>query len=120
MSALVLLAVAGFLWWAYQQADPRGPRKKSKRPAELANPAAAAKRPARSDRPPPADDNDPRRVLGVAADASSDEIRKAYQDKVRQYHPDRVAGAAPELQRLAERRTKELNAAYQALIREER
>jgi DnaJ-class molecular chaperone len=59
----------------------------------------------------------PHEVLGIAADASPKEIRRAYQKKVRAYHPDRVAGAAGELQDLATKRTKELNAAYEAMMR---
>ena len=47
--------------------------------------------------------------------ASPDEVRRAYQQQVRLYHPDKVASVAPELQRLAEQRTKELNAAYRAM-----
>jgi DnaJ-class molecular chaperone len=57
----------------------------------------------------------PYEVLGVELDASAAEIRRAYQDKMRQYHPDRVASAAPEIQALAEKRSKEINAAYHAL-----
>jgi DnaJ-class molecular chaperone len=59
----------------------------------------------------------PHEVLGVAADATPQEIRRAYQKKVQVYHPDKVAGAADELQALAEKRTKELNAAYEAMMR---
>lgn len=59
------------------------------------------------------------RVLAVDAAASDGEVRSAYQEKVRAYHPDRVAGAAPEIQELAETRTKELNGAY-ATIRSAR
>lgn len=59
---------------------------------------------------------DPRRVLGVAPEASEAEIRRAYQEQIRIYHPDRVAGAAPELQRLAEERTKQINRAYAELM----
>jgi DnaJ-domain-containing protein 1 len=111
VSTLLVLALAGFFWWAYQQASPRGPTKKAK---------AVVPRRGTTHRTTKPEQEPPHEVLGVAPDASADEIRKAYQDKVRQYHPDRVAGAAPELQKLAERRTKELNAAYQALTREER
>lgn len=59
----------------------------------------------------------PHEILGVPQDASPDDIRKAYQEQVQQYHPDRVAGMGKDLQQLAERRTKELNAAYEHLKR---
>jgi DnaJ-domain-containing protein 1 len=51
-------------------------------------------------------------VLEVSPDTDADEIRRAYRRKIRQYHPDRVSGVAPEFLELAERRTKALNAAY--------
>ena len=54
-------------------------------------------------------------VLGVARDANQQQIKRAYQQKMREYHPDRVAGAAKEIQQLAEKRAKELNAAYEQL-----
>ena len=51
------------------------------------------------------------RVLEVSPDTGMDEIRGAYRRKIRQYHPDRLSGVAPEFLDLAERRTKALNAA---------
>jgi hypothetical protein len=51
-------------------------------------------------------------VLEVSPHASADEIRSAYYRKVKQCHPDRVAGLAPEFVELAERQTRTLNAAY--------
>ena len=59
----------------------------------------------------------PHEVLEVEPDASADEVRRAYQDKIRVYHPDKVAGAADELKDLAEARSKEINAAYEAMMR---
>jgi preprotein translocase subunit Sec63 len=57
----------------------------------------------------------PHEVLGVEPDASAQEIRQAYQELMRKYHPDRVANAADELRDLAHQRSKEINAAYEAM-----
>ena len=51
-------------------------------------------------------------VLGVSADASMDAIRRAYQQRIAEYHPDRVAALGAELRELAERKSKEINLAY--------
>ena len=56
-------------------------------------------------------------VLGVRSRASEDEITSAYRQLVQQYHPDRVADMAPEFREVAERRMKEINAAYEELKR---
>ena len=53
-----------------------------------------------------------REALGVGPDASDDEILAAYRKMARMYHPDRVEGLGPEFKELAERRMKEINAAY--------
>jgi DnaJ-domain-containing protein 1 len=56
-------------------------------------------------------------VLEVSPDATTRDIRGSYLRKMRQYHPDRVAGLAPEFVEMAERRTKALNAAYAEAVR---
>jgi curved DNA-binding protein CbpA len=48
----------------------------------------------------------------VSPQADTDEIRFAYHRKIKQCHPDKVAGLAPEFVDLAERHTRTLNAAY--------
>jgi len=60
---------------------------------------------------------DPRRVLGVSAEADSDEIRRAYMRLIREHHPDRLIaqGLPPELIDQATARAAAVNAAYQAL-----
>lgn len=52
-------------------------------------------------------------VLGVRGDAGLDEIRRAYQQRIREYHPDKVATLGPELRALAERKSQEINVAYE-------
>ncbi len=51
--------------------------------------------------------------LGLMQDASLEDVRKAYRDLVRLYHPDKVAHLGAELKRVAETKTKEINAAYE-------
>ncbi len=57
----------------------------------------------------------PYEILGVGAGATLDEITQAYRREAQKNHPDKVATMAPEFRDLAERRMKELNAAYQKL-----
>lgn len=52
------------------------------------------------------------RVFGLPENASDAQIGRAYRKLMSQYHPDRVAGAAPELQKIAEQKSREINAAY--------
>lgn len=57
--------------------------------------------------------NDPYKVLGVSPMASDEEIKKAYRDLARKYHPDKYAGS--DLAELAEEKMKEINAAYEQI-----
>jgi len=71
-------------------------------------------------RPPPGasrkrDAGKAREVLGVGPDATREEISTAYRKMARMYHPDWVEGLGPEFSELAERRMKEINAAYREL-----
>jgi cold shock protein len=58
----------------------------------------------------------PYEILNISIGATSEEIHSAYKQMAKQYHPDRVATLAPEFKELAERRMKEINLAYQALL----
>ncbi|MEN8264926.1 MAG: DnaJ domain-containing protein [Nitrospirota bacterium] len=58
-------------------------------------------------------------LLGVTPGASLDDITKAYKDKMKKSHPDKVSHLSKELQEKARELTLELNEAY-ALIKKHR
>ena len=62
-------------------------------------------------------DRDPYDVLGVAADAPLDQIRKAWRAAVKSSHPDVMLarGVPPEALKLAERRVQAINEAWAAI-----
>jgi curved DNA-binding protein CbpA len=53
--------------------------------------------------------------LGVEPGASREEIVRAYKRLAQQYHPDKVTHLAPEFRELAERKMREINAAFKSL-----
>lgn len=59
---------------------------------------------------------DPYSVLGVTRAATDEEIKKAYRELARKYHPDNYAGNP--LADLVEEKMKELNEAYDAIQKE--
>lgn len=59
---------------------------------------------------------DPYSVLGVSRNATDDEIKKAYRELARKYHPDNYAGNP--LADLVEEKMKEVNEAYDAIQKE--
>lgn len=65
-------------------------------------------------------DHTPYKVLGINTQATLDEIKAAYSQKIRQYHPDRVAHLGEELQVLARKKSAAINQAYQSLTMKEK
>lgn len=59
--------------------------------------------------------NDPYAVLGVSPSASDDQIKKAYRDLVKKYHPDNYVNNP--LADLAESKMKEINEAYDTIVK---
>ena len=57
--------------------------------------------------------NDPYSVLGVDSNASDEEIKRAYRELARKYHPDNYQNNP--LADLAEEKMKEINEAYDAI-----
>lgn len=59
---------------------------------------------------------DPYSVLGVSQSASDDEVKKAYRDLARKYHPDNYQNNP--LADLAEEKMKEINEAYDTITKQ--
>ncbi len=57
---------------------------------------------------------DPYSVLGVSKDATDDEVKTAYRNLARKYHPDNYADNP--LSDLAQEKMKEINEAYDAIV----
>jgi hypothetical protein len=55
------------------------------------------------------------KILGLKGKVTKKDIRKQYLKMISLYHPDKVAGLGDELRELAERKTKEINIAYEWL-----
>lgn len=58
---------------------------------------------------------DPYEVLGVSRNATKEEIRDAYRDLIKRYHPDQFNNN-PDMKALAEEKIKEINEAYKYLL----
>lgn len=61
-------------------------------------------------------------VLGVSPHASEEELRNAYRQKVKEFHPDRIMshGLPPEFSQFAARRFREIQEAWEVVKRERR
>ncbi len=60
--------------------------------------------------------NDPYSILGVSPDASDEEVKKAYRELARKYHPDNYQNNP--LADLAEEKMKAINEAYDAITKQ--
>jgi hypothetical protein len=60
---------------------------------------------------------DPYKVLGVTKGSSMDEIKKAYREQLKKYHPDIVENLklGPEYREMFEEKTRDIHKAYQSL-----
>ena len=59
---------------------------------------------------------DPYKVLGISPNASDDEVKKAYRELARKYHPDNYVNNP--LADLAQEKMKEINEAYDMITKQ--
>lgn len=59
--------------------------------------------------------NDPYVVLGISPSASDDEVKTAYRNLAKKYHPDNYA-SAPDVAALAAEKMSQVNEAYDAIV----
>ncbi len=109
MKWLVVAIIAYFLVGWVKSTTARGKARGTKR-STRSTPPAPSPRP--SNRPP-------HEVLGIERGASDEEIRKAYKQLARRYHPDAVVNETAEVQAVATRRFREVNEAFHTLTTKE-
>ena len=90
---LVLLGVAYLVWRLVQSLKHSAPGRRKIEPT----------------------DKTPWDVLGIKRGATASEIKAAYQRKVAEYHPDKVASMGEKIQQVAKQEMQRINAAYEAL-----
>jgi len=56
-------------------------------------------------------------VLGVARNADKDAVRAAYKLQMSRYHPDKVQQLGEEIRAVANRKARQINAAYDLAVR---
>ncbi|MCI8649318.1 MAG: J domain-containing protein [Anaerotruncus sp.] len=61
---------------------------------------------------------DPYKVLGISPNATDDQVKAAYRELAKKYHPDNYAGNP--LSDLAEEKMQEINQAYDAIVSQRR
>jgi DnaJ like chaperone protein len=61
-------------------------------------------------------ESDPYQILGIERNATPEEVKQAYRQLANKYHPDKVAHLGDEFKKLAERRFKDIQKAYQELM----
>jgi len=57
------------------------------------------------------------KILGLKGKVTKNDIKKAWRDKSKEYHPDKVAMMGDELKELALKKTKEINEAYDYFLK---
>ncbi len=78
------------------------------------NKAAKKNNPSNEEKP-----EDPWLILGISKNAPPAEIKKAYHERMRQYHPDLVEKMGPKIKKVAQKETQKINRAFAQLQKKE-
>jgi len=117
MTSVEIFAVVIGLWFGYLLVSHfMGEKPKTQEPPAANREASDAS--ARSDNTAHQQSHSWDFVLEVARSASVEEIRAAYRTQMSRYHPDKVASLGKDLKAVAEKKSKEINAAYEQAMRE--
>jgi hypothetical protein len=103
--AAIAVGLGGGYWLVSRIIEGKSPGPQDVRPDQPAPAPAPVASPAWWD------------VLGVPRIATRDEVARAYKRRISEYHPDKVAQMGEEIRALAERRSKEINTAYDEAMR---
>jgi len=57
-------------------------------------------------------------ILQITAAATNEEVKKAYREMAKKYHPDRVASLGEEIRKAAEEKFQKVNEAYETIKKE--
>ena len=52
------------------------------------------------------------KILQIDGNSTVEQIKTAYKDRIKEYHPDRVSGLGEEIQKVARQKTQQINEAY--------
>ena len=113
MSTTEILIAVGGLFFGYWIVSKLIVDKSKAQPP----PEARAEAPAAESRAPEVREPAWHEILNVVPDASTAEIKRAYRLLVSQYHPDKVATLGDELKAVAERKSAQINVAYETAMR---
>jgi len=69
----------------------------------------------RGEDPDPVQQESEYSLLGVSDAASIEDVKKAYYQKMKEYHPDKTSGLGEKLKNLALEESKKINGAYEAI-----
>jgi DnaJ like chaperone protein len=58
------------------------------------------------------------KILGISSSATDEEVKRAYREMARKYHPDKVSHLGEEVKKAAEKKFQKVNEAYEAIKKE--